>query len=692
MLQSKLASFKLRSSLLHLALGLAILSGLGITPLFQVPVYAVDGCATPTVVTGGGSFTLVLGDNCFKYVNSSFPRGAMWSVMNPGDSTVVNTVKWYGGRNENTTACIADSQTLNGNGAQINNFTVGKDSGSAMYVSVTANKANTVQMSIQNWQNGSGCSVAPTPISGGGPTNTPTRTNTPAGPTPTPTNTAIPSNTPTRTITPVASNTPTNTIVGPTPTRTNTPVGPTNTPTNTAVGPTNTPTNTAVGPTPTRTNTPVPGTHLSNPFAGATWYVNPDWAASVNASGVSASKKAVVSTQNTAVWLDSIGTLNGTNGARSLIGHLDHAVATGKNLILIVVYDLPGRDCSALASNGELPGTAAGLATYKTSYIDVIAANIASKPAYANLRIVAVIEPDSLPNLVTNLSDPDCASVNSNGYYVQGIQYAINKLHAFSNLYIYLDIGHAGWLGWPSNFGPAITLYKNTIKGTTAGGSSVDGFVDNTANNQVQTEPYMTANQMISGNPVRSAFFFSWNDYIQEDTFDAAWKTAMTTGTDAIPVSSANMLIDTARNGWGGCGGSQYVSAPCRPTGPSTSTALETFVNASRIDRRPAKGDWCNQNGAGLGERPTGSPNNPVYQAFIWVKPPGESDGSSSLIPIGPDNPDGKGFDRMCDPTYMGNSLNQNMNTNALPNAPVSGRWFEAQFQQLVANAFPPIP
>jgi len=46
----------------------------------------------------------------------------------------------------------------------------------------------------------------------------------------------------------------------------------------------------------------------------------------------------------------------------------------------------------------------------------------------------------------------------------------------------------------------------------------------------------------------------------------------------------------------------------------------------------------------------------------------------------------------MCDPTYMGNSLNQNMNTNALPNAPVSGRWFEAQFQQLVANAFPPIP
>jgi cellulose 1,4-beta-cellobiosidase len=59
---------------------------------------------------------------------------------------------------------------------------------------------------------------------------------------------------------------------------------------------------------------------------------------------------------------------------------------------------------------------------------------------------------------------------------------------------------------------------------------------------------------------------------------------------------------------------------------------------------------------------------------------------------VGPNNPDGKGFDSMCDPAYGGNSLNQNMNSNALPNAPVSGRWFEAQFDQLVANAFPAIP
>ncbi len=511
-----------------------------------------------------------------------------------------------------------------------------------------------------------GASATNTPVRTNTPTNTSTRTNTPAGPT----NTPMP--------------------LTATATRTNTPTGPTPTPT-----PTATRTSTPSGPTPTKTNTPVPGTHLANPFVGATWYVNPDWAAEVHAEaaiqgGTLGATMNRVANYNTAVWLDSIGSLNGTNGSRGLIGHLDAAVAQGVNLIIIVVYDLPNRDCSALASNGELLIASGGSATYKSQYIDVLAADIASKPAYANLRIIAIIEPDSLPNLVTNLSFPKCSEANGAGGYVENIQYALNKLHPLSNVYSYVDIGHAGWLGWPTNFNPAVTLFSNTIKGTTAGVNSVDGFIDNTANNQVVTEPYMTANQMISGSPVRSAFFFSYNDYIEEDTYAAAWKTAMLG--QGFGTNNVNMLVDTSRNGWGGCGGSSYVSQPCRPTGPSISTVLETFVNASRIDRRPAKGDWCNQNGAGIGAVPQANPAGGIYQAYVWIKPPGESDGSSSLIPIGPDNPDGKGFDRMCDPTYMGNSLNQNTNTNALPNAPISGRWFAAQFVQLVQNAFPAIP
>ena len=43
----------------------------------------------------------------------------------------------------------------------------------------------------------------------------------------------------------------------------------------------------------------------------------------------------------------------------------------------------------------------------------------------------------------------------------------------------------------------------------------------------------------------------------------------------------------------------------------------------------------------------------------------------------------------MCDPTYTGNERNGNSMTGALPNAPISGAWFSAQFRELMANAYP---
>ena len=81
---------------------------------------------------------------------------------------------------------------------------------------------------------------------------------------------------------------------------------------------------------------------------------------------------------------------------------------------------------------------------------------------------------------------------------------------------------------------------------------------------------------------------------------------------------------------------------------------LNARINASRIDRRIHKGNWCNPSGAGIGERPRAAPATGI-DAYVWIKPPGESDGSSSLIP----NDEGKGFDRMCDPTYTRQSAQQ---------------------------------
>jgi cellulose 1,4-beta-cellobiosidase len=482
-----------------------------------------------------------------------------------------------------------------------------------------------------------------------------TKTNTPVTPV---------GNTPTRTRTATAGTPSTVTrtpTTGLTATKTNTPVTPviTATKTNTPVTPVKTPT---TGPT-----TP-PGTHLANPFVGAKLYVNHDW----NGSATYA--------VNTFLWLDSIDAVNGTNGyTHSLAGHLDLALAQGANAVSIVIYDLPNRDCSALASNGELLIASGGTARYRAEYIDVIY-SVISQAKYAGLRIIAVIEPDSLPNLVTNLSFAKCTeALSTTDGYAVNTQYTLNKLSPLSNFYSYIDIGHAGWMGWDTNFTPGATLIGNMILGTTKGGKSVDGFISNTANTSVTVETYLDANTTVGGNPVRSSTFYQWNVYIDESHYDAAWKTAM-----AAKGINAGMLIDTSRNGWGGCGGGQYALQTCRPTATSTSTVLETYVNTSRIDRRPGKGDWCNQDGAGIGALPAANPGN-GYDAYVWVKPPGESDGSSSLIA----NTQGKGFDRMCDPTYGGNALNNNVMTNALPNAPLSGAWFAAQFTQLVANKFP---
>jgi cellulase/cellobiase CelA1 len=411
---------------------------------------------------------------------------------------------------------------------------------------------------------------------------------------------------------------------------------------------------------------------VDNPYAGAKFYVNPEWKAKAAAEPGG----RAVSNQPTGVWLDRIAAIEGTstsqsNGPMGLRDHLDEALAQGGSAPIaaqFVIYNLPGRDCSALASNGELPATQEGLTRYKQEYIDPIA-QIMADPKYRSVRIITIIEIDSLPNLVTNLNVQMCATVNSNGYYVEGIRYALEKLHAIPNVYTYVDAAHHGWLGWDTNFGPTAELLRSTVAGTPDGLRSVDGFITNTANYSALVEPYIEVNQQ-----TRQTKWVDWNYYVDELSFAQDFRQELINRGFAANIG---MLIDTSRNGWGG---------PNRPTGPSNATDMNTYVNESRLDRRIHAGNWCNQSGAGLGERPRANPE-PGIDAYVWIKPPGESDGSSSYIP----NEDGKGFDRMCDPTYTGNERNGNSTTGALPNAPISGAWFSAQFQELVRNAWPPL-
>ncbi|WP_371575119.1 glycoside hydrolase family 6 protein [Streptomyces sp. NBC_01314] len=416
-----------------------------------------------------------------------------------------------------------------------------------------------------------------------------------------------------------------------------------------------------------------PGTKVDNPYSGAKVYVNPEWSAKAAAEPGGSR----ISSQPTGVWLDRIAAIEGAGGKMGLRAHLDEALrqkGSGELVVQLVIYNLPGRDCAALASNGELGPTEIG--RYKTEYIDPIAAILADSK-YAGLRIVTTVEIDSLPNLVTNTGSrptatPECDVMKANGNYVKGVGYALNKLGDVGNVYNYVDAGHHGWIGWDDNFGASATVFKEAATAEGATVNDVHGFITNTANYSALKENNFTINDSAGGKSVRESKWVDWNRYVDELSFAQAFRTQLVSvGFN----SNIGMLIDTSRNGWGGA---------ARPTGPGATTTVDTYVDGGRYDRRLNTGNWCNQSGAGLGERPKAAPATGI-DAYVWMKPPGESDGSSSAIP----NDEGKGFDRMCDPTYTGNPRNNNNMSGALANAPVSGHWFSAQFQQLMQNAYP---
>lgn len=168
---------------------------------------------------------------------------------------------------------------------------------------------------------------------------------------------------------------------------------------------------------------------------------------------------------------------------------------------IFVVYDLPDRDCAAAASNGEYTVADNGVANYK-AYIDSIVAQLKAYPDVHTILIIGKfftfanwcnelhivqgfksnesrsIEPDSLANMVTNLSTPKCSEAQS--AYYECVNYALINLN-LANVAMYIDAGHAGWLGWPANLSPAAQLFATVYKNASAP-ASLRGLATNVAN------------------------------------------------------------------------------------------------------------------------------------------------------------------------------------------------------------------
>ena len=191
-------------------------------------------------------------------------------------------------------------------------------------------------------------------------------------------------------------------------------------------------------------------------------YLSPYYAAEVQAAAGNITdatlkaKAASVANIPTFTWLDTVSKVPDLGTYLADASSIQSSTGK-KQLVQIVVYDLPDRDCAAKASNGEFSIANNGQANYY-NYIDQIVAQVKK---YPDVRVVAVIEPDSLANLVTNLNVQKCA--NAEATYKACVTYALQQLSSVG-VYMYMDAGHAGWLGWPANIQPAATLFASMFK------------------------------------------------------------------------------------------------------------------------------------------------------------------------------------------------------------------------------------
>jgi endoglucanase len=210
------------------------------------------------------------------------------------------------------------------------------------------------------------------------------------------------------------------------------------------------------------------------------------------------------------------------------------AAAKADRDALLVLYNIPHRDCGQFSKGGAADGNA-----YR-AWVDQVAAGIGDR------RATVILEPDAVLHLVDS-----CTPQEFHEERFDLLKGAVERLKQQPNTKVYLDAGNAGWSQPDALFDP---LQR-------AGIDKADGFAVNVSNF------YPTAASKEFGQKL------------------------------SAKVGGKHFVIDTSRNG----------------NGPYTGG--------------DPKENWCNPPGRALGEAPTTDTGDPLVDAYLWVKRPGESDG-----------------------------------------------------------------
>ncbi|MFI6492082.1 glycoside hydrolase family 6 protein [Streptomyces sp. NPDC050564] len=329
-------------------------------------------------------------------------------------------------------------------------------------------------------------------------------------------------------------------------------------------------------------------------------------------------------------FLDAAGVLAMANTPQAVwygdqspaqVERLIHAVVRDADradaIPVLALYNIPGRDCSNYSAGG-----AADTAEYK-EWIDAVARGIGGRDA------IVTLEPDALALLPADCGQDDAQGTKTAARYVE-VNYAVDKLEPLAGTRVYLDTGHPGWHTVNS-------IVPRLIKGGIAHAS---GFYTNASNyNTDDTNAWYgklisSCLAYVDGDGDVAACPHQW--WPRADA--QAW---LDTHVHTPPSRMKHFVTDSSRNGQG-------------PWTPPTGKYTDPQ-------------DWCNPPNRGLGARPTLRTGDPLQDARLWIKTPGESDGLCLRGTAGPQDPE-RG---MVDPD--------------------AGDWFPEQALELVRFADPPI-
>jgi len=209
------------------------------------------------------------------------------------------------------------------------------------------------------------------------------------------------------------------------------------------------------------------------------------------------------------------------------------AAASAGKIPILIVYNIPNRDCGGLSSGG-IPDHA----SYR-AWIDQVAAGLQNRPA------LIILEPDVLPIMTSCLSASQQAETRAS------MAYAGKKLKAASSqARVYFDIGHSNWLS-------ASEAASRLVAADIA--NSADGISTNVSNYRSTSAEVSYAKQIIA----------------------------------ATGISRLQAVIDTGRNGNGPLG-SEWCDPSGRAIGtPSTNVTGDSKIDAFLWIKPPGEADGC---------------------------------------------------------------------------------------------------